>query len=648
MKASNLHDELHSTLRHFILEPAMAGACKLFIIACMFAGLTESAPTGRYGHAMAFDGVDRLWLFGGIITLSDRGWYDREVRTNELWYFDLGIAKWAFVEPFGDQPPPRDMHALVFDVYIGTAPSGESMGMRDIWMNDLWVIGGVTTGDTVLNDVWSRDPVSGLWSQDQKRQIFSPRSGHVAALGPLIGDIWTHGGRDGDKLPLGDLYLLRTPTLERPNVTQNSSWPVARAYHAAASGNGCIWLHGGVSSTPETLNDLWCLDPKTGFWTAMPAGPRRAHHVAVYGGEGFWIHGGVEADNICDDLWQFDVHHRIWNHVSPASSSKPAAVRDHAAAFAKGKIWIHSGWFKEAPELARDLKLTAFFRKKVEYNRVRGAKAKTHKQWEDLLERIEERQPLERVDNRVWTGLWSFDIHNRIWTLESFYESPATVNLTHAKLGLFASAVSFGCMLLVVLLYFELTLFRFKQLGCKLLFRPVGWGRERRATFLWYFCLCLLAWSIVIAVPGLFWVRWTMRSELTELVSPSMFVGPVAYSAGLVIMSCCFIAFVNLGMWTSQDETGSLMDPRVLALFLLDADIKLVRFEFLLELHESKRVWPRRQEAESLSTASGQPALMSHRDWLRKERLSFAAKLNSSSTVIQVPLSSKCNVYQDA
>ena len=53
-----------------------------------------------------------------------------------------------------------------------------------------------------------------------------------------------------------------------------------------------------------------------------------------------------------------------------------------------------------------------------------------------------------------------------------------------------------------------------------------------------------------------------------------------------------------------------LQDPKAFIEFLISANIRLVRLEFLLELHEDGRSLPRRQEAEAMRTRNGDTALV--------------------------------------
>ena len=53
-----------------------------------------------------------------------------------------------------------------------------------------------------------------------------------------------------------------------------------------------------------------------------------------------------------------------------------------------------------------------------------------------------------------------------------------------------------------------------------------------------------------------------------------------------------------------------LQDPKAFIEFLISANIRLVRLEFLLELHEEGRSLPRRQEAEAMRSRNGDTALV--------------------------------------
>ena len=60
---------------------------------------------------------------------------------------------------------------------------------------------------------------------------------------------------------------------------------------------------------------------------------------------------------------------------------------------------------------------------------------------------------------------------------------------------------------------------------------------------------------------------------------------------------------------------GDLQNPNDFIQFLITANIRLVRAEFLIELDETGTRMPRRQEAESMRTRSGATALAELREY---------------------------------
>ncbi|CAJ1454870.1 unnamed protein product, partial [Effrenium voratum] len=70
----------------------------------------------------------------------------------------------------------------------------------------------------------------------------------------------------------------------------------------------------------------------------------------------------------------------------------------------------------------------------------------------------------------------------------------------------------------------------------------------------------------------------------------------------------------------SEPQDYDLQNMSGLLAFLRDANVRLVRPQFLRELHQAGRAWPRRQEAETARTASGETALLSHDELEQKAK----------------------------
>lgn len=106
--------------------------------------LTDGGFPGRYGHSSVFDSEDKY-----IYTVA--GFSNRAL--SDVWLFNLGnLAKpWSQVVATG-APPARSYAQVVYDDY----------------QDNLYVIGGLSSSNTALSDVWlltSASTVTAAWSK---------------------------------------------------------------------------------------------------------------------------------------------------------------------------------------------------------------------------------------------------------------------------------------------------------------------------------------------------------------------------------------------------------------------------------------------------------------------------------------------------
>ena len=103
------------------------------------------------------------------------------------------------------------------------------------------------------------------------------------------------------------------------------------------------------------------------------------------------------------------------------------------------------------------------------------------------------------------------------------------------------------------------------------------------------------------------------------------------------------LSTTRTAMTAPQDSRSyDLTDPRDLICFLQEADVRLIRLEYLIELRESGRALPRRQEVETERTASGAPALV---DAKELKELSINDMTGHVSTMIRHPMSRPVTVH---
>jgi hypothetical protein len=97
----------------------------------------EQRPAGRMFTAQVYDPYHhRVLLFGGNL--------GEQVRTNEVWAFDLGTNTWELLSPKGNPPPERDGAVAVYVEREGRVV----------------VFGGGGSGVTLYQDTWALEGIS--------------------------------------------------------------------------------------------------------------------------------------------------------------------------------------------------------------------------------------------------------------------------------------------------------------------------------------------------------------------------------------------------------------------------------------------------------------------------------------------------------
>ena len=197
----------------------------------------------------------------------------------------------------------------------------------------LWLFGGYhdNTGHGYLNDLWSYDPGTGLWTWVSGS---SSSDGSNTVCTNALGVYGTQGVAAAGNTPgawLGSVTWIDT--------------------------SGTLWLHGGVgcdsAGTLNLLNDLWSFKPNTNQWTWV-GGSITVGATGVYGTQGLaaagnvpgarqaavswvdsagrmWLHGGDGVDSTgasgnLNDLWYYDPTTNLWNWMSGSNVINAAGV----------------------------------------------------------------------------------------------------------------------------------------------------------------------------------------------------------------------------------------------------------------------------------------------------------------------------------
>src|SRR3984885_760143 len=326
-------------------------------------------PGAREGAATWTDAAGNLWLFGGD-SLAGQNWEE----FNDLWTYNPSTGLWTWVG--GSKTAANSgIYGTLGVPAAGNLPPARTDAIR--WVDSagvFWLFGGARLDSNgsyhaVLNDLWSYDPTTGLWT-------------------------WIGGSN--------------TPNAAGVYGTQGtaavSNVPRARMGGSAwVDTNGNVWLFGGLglaqSGLAQEYNDLWEYSPASGQWTWI-GGSDGANAAGVYGtqragaaGNGpgarvsavswrdssgnFWLFGGYGYDQVSsignlNDLWEYNLGAGVLTWIDgslstaapgtyglqgvPSVGNAPGA-REQAVGWldSSGKFWLFGGFGFDSSGVEDDL-----------------------------------------------------------------------------------------------------------------------------------------------------------------------------------------------------------------------------------------------------------------------------------------------------
>ncbi|KAM3579513.1 Negative regulator of mitotic exit [Umbelopsis sp. WA50703] len=201
------------------------------------------APSARCYHSIVSVG-NQLVVFGGQLkSPADHG-------DNTVYTLNLQSRQWTKSQSDSTDPIPRQAHAAAVSgnqmfIHGGHTVSGNMLGDLLIFhIGAGWDFGG-SDGQQLLNDVWSFDLSSQLWTNiSAQGYIPSPREG--AAVAYADGAIYLFGGRGSDGQALGDLCAYRIYN-QRWYMFQNMGpAPTPRYGHSLTAIKERIYVFGGL------------------------------------------------------------------------------------------------------------------------------------------------------------------------------------------------------------------------------------------------------------------------------------------------------------------------------------------------------------------------------------------------------------------
>ena len=171
--------------------------------------------------------LNKLWLFGGVGGASPN--YSKNY--SDIWNSQDGVT-WSLVTNKAPWGPRR-------------------AGKTVIFKNQLWILGGVTTGEKYLNDVWYSD--NGIdWTLAVNHADWLPRKGFGAAV--FLDKIWVVGGVATNGA-VNDVWYSENG-VDWILANDKNSWQ-ERYDLAVEIFLGKMWLSGGVFPGDLGKKEVW-------------------------------------------------------------------------------------------------------------------------------------------------------------------------------------------------------------------------------------------------------------------------------------------------------------------------------------------------------------------------------------------------------
>lgn len=265
-------------------------------------------PEPRRDHSLSSDGAG-LYLFGG------RG----DGTFADFWQYDPTAEAWTELAPTG--PSPRFGHNAAWHKLS----------------NRLIVFGGQSGDGTFVNDLWTYDPATDLWTQLDSGSGPSPRYGAASALtvdGQLI---VTHGFTDQGRF--NDTWRYDFDAGTWTDISPPGQRPIERCLTRAAWTEVMdqhLLMFGGQTNDAPFLGDFWAL-AEGRDWSEVVRVPHpgaRNQYSMVYDATGHRIvmFGGDSEGGPLNDLWTFDADDEFWTNTI-IDGANPSARYGHDAAW---------------------------------------------------------------------------------------------------------------------------------------------------------------------------------------------------------------------------------------------------------------------------------------------------------------------------
>lgn len=221
-----------------------------------------------------------------------------------------------------ENPSPRYGHSLV--------------EINDI----LYLFGGITANNIVLNDLWTYSECLGKWELKNPCNKPPPRQAHSVVVYQYKMYIFYGEGQNGI---LEDIWQYNPVADTWEQFASLGIQPVPRKYHTTVPISEGLLVFGGLDHNGIPLDDIWLYDPPTRIWQEKKkcsGGDHFGHSAEIINDKMFVIGGRTET--LANGVWYFSIPLNNWENVIPLGYTS-YVFRHHSTASYNNIIWFHGG-----------------------------------------------------------------------------------------------------------------------------------------------------------------------------------------------------------------------------------------------------------------------------------------------------------------
>eukprot|EP01127_Copromyxa_protea_P003367 TRINITY_DN1318_c0_g1_i7.p1 TRINITY_DN1318_c0_g1~~TRINITY_DN1318_c0_g1_i7.p1 ORF type:complete len:1526 (-),score=243.36 TRINITY_DN1318_c0_g1_i7:2-4579(-) len=288
----------------------------------------KSVPSPRQLHT-AVSYKDKMYIYGGTSHTKNKHFF------GGIEVFDFVSQEWSKVVVTGAKPVNRHSHTAL------------------VYKDDMWIFGGISKGDTLLNDVWRFNFVCQEWFRvDFSGDMPVARWGHSTVLYNNMMYIFGGVTEPSDGNTKNELWKFDLDNKEVKAVIFRGETPVVREFVGVAVFRDRMYIYGG--------HCLYSFDFSKQLWTKLQTNQDKEGRGAIIMVTGHWllIKGGQTTPGVdYPNMIVYDCFQNVWVTDISISGSPCSTRYFHSSCIWRGILCIFGGHGEDFSKEFNDLYL---------------------------------------------------------------------------------------------------------------------------------------------------------------------------------------------------------------------------------------------------------------------------------------------------